>query len=72
MSASMLSEIAWLSYTCQFVGHASQCRMHLKQLMCERVVQGLREYQNDTFDDWRNLLEQQEQRSRFEIEGSKV
>lgn len=46
--------------------------MHLKQLMCERVVQGFREYQNDTLDDWRNLLEQQEQRTQFEIEGSKV
>lgn len=36
------------------------------------VLQGIREYQSDTFDDWRDLLEEQERRTRDELDGSKV
>ena len=36
------------------------------------VLQALREYQSDTFDDWRDLLEEQERRTRDELDASKV
>ena len=35
-------------------------------------LQGIREYQSDTFDDWRDLLEEQERRTRDELDASKV
>ncbi len=35
-------------------------------------LQALREYQSDTFDDWRDLLEEQERRTRDELDASKV
>ena len=36
------------------------------------MLQALREYQSDTFDDWRDLLEEQERRTRDELDASKV
>lgn len=36
------------------------------------MLQTLREYQSDTFDDWRDLLEEQERRTRDELDASKV
>ncbi len=36
------------------------------------LLQALREYQSDTFDDWRDLLEEQERRTRDELDASKV
>lgn len=36
------------------------------------ALQGIREYQSDTFDDWRDLLEEQERRTRDELDASKV
>ena len=35
-------------------------------------LQGIREYQSDTFDDWRDLLEEQERRTRDELDAIKV
>ena len=35
-------------------------------------MQGLQEYNSDTFDDWRDLLEEQERRMRDELDASKV
>ena len=36
------------------------------------MLQALREYQSDTFDDWRDLLEEQERRTRDELDAIKV
>ena len=36
------------------------------------MLQALHEYQSDTFDDWRDLLEEQERRTRDELDASKV
>lgn len=36
------------------------------------ATQGLQEYNSDTFDDWRDLLEEQERRMRDELDASKV
>ena len=36
------------------------------------MLQELSEYQSDTFDDWRDLLEEQERRTRDELDASKV
>ena len=35
-------------------------------------MQAVREYQSDTFDDWRDLLEEQERRTRDELDAGKV
>lgn len=40
--------------------------------MLKCKLQGIREYQSDTFDDWRDLLEEQERRTRDELDASKV
>ena len=37
-----------------------------------KLVQGLLEFHDDTLDDWRDLLEYQEQRMQLEIESSRV
>lgn len=36
------------------------------------LLQGLQEFNSDTFDDWRDLLEEQERRMRDELDASKV
>lgn len=36
------------------------------------LLQGLQEYNSDTFDDWRDLLEEQERRMRDDLDASKV
>ncbi|KAL0019436.1 hypothetical protein WJX79_008265 [Trebouxia sp. C0005] len=43
-----------------------------QQVQLAALLQALREYQSDTFDDWRDLLEEQERRTRDELDASKA
>ncbi|KAL3158548.1 hypothetical protein ABBQ38_010768 [Trebouxia sp. C0009 RCD-2024] len=43
-----------------------------QQTQLAALLQGIREYQSDTFDDWRDLLEEQERRTRDELDANKT
>ena len=56
----------------RILSSSSLCCRTLLPVKYGAALQGIREYQSDTFDDWRDLLEEQERRTRDELDASKA